>query len=374
MAHSYTPGLRVTTRTRIVKTRRLPLKGQVVVQPGQVVRAEDVVARTELPGNVHPVKAAGQLGIHQQDIEQYMLKKVGATVAKGEVIATAKSFFGVFKSHVASPVTGTVESISAVTGQIILREPPIPVEVNAYIDGTVTEVLPGEGVVVEAIGAFLQGIFGVGGESAGVLEVVVKDPDEELTPDHLAAEHRGKIVVGGSRVHRATVGKARELGVRGLVAGGIDDADLRQILGYDLGVAITGHESLGVTVVITEGFGKIRMAQRTFDLLQRFQGQKASINGATQIRAGVMRPEVIVPTEVKLVSVAAEPEQLGGMQIGSPIRVIRVPYFGRLGEVLALPPELVTIESEAKVRTLKVRFQDGSEAVLPRANVEMIET
>ena len=66
MAHAYTPGLRVTTRTRIVKERRLPLKGEVVVKAGEVMRAEDVVARTELPGNVQPVKAASMLGIHQE--------------------------------------------------------------------------------------------------------------------------------------------------------------------------------------------------------------------------------------------------------------------------------------------------------------------
>ena len=43
----------------------------------------------------------------------------------------------------------------------------MPVEVDAYIDGMVTEILPGEGVVVEAEGAFIQGIFGVGGETCG---------------------------------------------------------------------------------------------------------------------------------------------------------------------------------------------------------------
>ncbi len=55
------------------------------------------------------------------------------------------------------------------TGQVIIREPPIPVEVDAYIDGVVSEVMPSEGVVVESEGAFLQGIFGVGGETIGPL-------------------------------------------------------------------------------------------------------------------------------------------------------------------------------------------------------------
>ena len=63
-----------------------------------------------------------------------------------------------------------------------------------------------------------------------------------------------------------------------------------------------------------------------------------------------------------------------GLRVGSPVRAIREPYFGRLGTVAELPPELQCLETEAKVRVLTVRFDDADEvAVLPRANVEMIE-
>jgi len=233
MAHAYTPGLRVAARTRVAQTRRLPLKGKVLVEKGAVVTEDTVVARTELPGNVQAVKAASLLGVHQQDLETYMLKMVGDPVQKDEPIAMAKSFFGLFKSQVKSPVTGTIEVVSGVTGQIMLREPPIPVEVNAYISGTVTEVISEEGVVVETVGAFIQGIFGVGGESSGVLVPVVQAPDEELSPDLLRPEHRDHIVIGGSGVHREAVDRARQLGVRGIGVAGIDDADVRQILGYE---------------------------------------------------------------------------------------------------------------------------------------------
>jgi hypothetical protein len=46
-----------------------------------------------------------------------------------------------------------------------------------------------------------------------------------------------------------------------------------------------------------------------------------------------------------------------GMEIGSSIRVIREPYFGRLGKVADLPPELRQLETEAKVRVLEVEFE-----------------
>jgi hypothetical protein len=373
LAHAYTPGLRVTERMRILKVRRLPLKGSVIVKQGDAVQAETVVARTELPGNVQPVKAASLLGVHQQDLREFMLKKEGDRVARDEEIATSKSFFGLFKAHCRSPVQGTLESISDVTGQVIIREPPIPVEVDAYIDGRVAEVMPGEGVVVEAEGAFLQGIFGVGGETVGILQSAVKSADEELTEAHLNAEHAGKVVVGGSLIRIPALKRAIAVGAKAVVVGGLDDQDLRALLGYDLGVAITGQETIGCTVVVTEGFGKMSMAHRTFDLLLALQGKKVSVNGATQIRAGVMRPEIVIPLGDHK-SIARAEAQNEGMTIGSPVRVIRVPYFGRLGAVAALPPELQVLETEAKVRVLKVRFESGEEAILPRANVEMIES
>jgi len=375
VAHAYTPGLKVSERTHIVKLRRLPLKGQVIAKKGDHVKAETVVARTELPGNVQPIKAASILGVHQADLMEVMLKKEGDSVSRDEIIATSKSFFGLFKSHCKSPCDGVIESISTVTGQVIIREPPIPVEVNAYIDSVITEVLPDEGVVAEAVGAFIQGIFGVGGEAHGDLAIATDDPSLPLKAEDLKPEHRGKIVVGGSQVGIDCINKARQLGVLGLVVGGIDDSDLRALLGFDLGVAITGHEDLGVTVVVTEGFGQMTMAHRTFELFRKFAGRKVSINGATQIRAGVMRPEICIPLGHPSETVGAEVQvDSKGLVLGSPVRVIRMPHFGALGEVVELPPELQQVESEAKVRVLKVRFQDGSEAILPRANVEMIES
>jgi hypothetical protein len=62
------------------------------------------------------------------------------------------------------------------------------------------------------------------------------------------------------------------------------------------------------------------------------------------------------------------------MKPGDPIRIIREPMFGRIGAVKSLPPDLTAIPTESHVRVLTVTFPDGSEATIPRANVEMIES
>ena len=372
MAHAYTPGLKVAAGMTIRSERRLPIEGEVIVRVGDKVEAEDIVARADLPGNVQLVNVANLLSIPAGDIKDYMLKKEGEPVTKDEIIGATKGFFGLFKSQARVPTDGTIESMSDVTGQVIIREAPIPVDIKGHIDGAIVEIISNEGAVVETYGTYIQGIFGVGGETVGTLEVVVDSPGTPLTPDLIQSAHRDKILVGGSVVGNDAIQEAIRRGVRGLIVGGIHDSDLRALLGYELGVAITGSEALGITLVITEGFGEISMAARTFNLLKEQEGMTASINGATQIRAGVVRPEIIIPFQPHEEVVETE---TGGdaLDIGAPIRIIREPYFGRLGRVSALPVELQQLETEAKVRVLGVELEDGSQVVLPRANVEIIE-
>lgn len=374
MTHAYTPGLRISERTKVTSQRVLPLLGDVVIKKGDVLKAEDVVARTHLPGKVHAINAVNRLGIQPKDLREYMLKKEGDPVQKDEIIAETKPWVKILKTVLLSPITGTIETISTITGQVLLREPPKPIQVFAYVDGTVIEVMEKEGVVMETTATFIQGIFGVGGETVGELAIAVNKPDDVLTADRLLPIHKDKIIVGGAFIKHDAIDKARRIGVKCIIVGGLDDEDLRKLLGYDLGVAITGSEEIGITLIITEGFGQIPMAQKTFGLLKSRSDAKTSVNGATQIRAGVVRPEIIIPYETGKISGEEMDKPLDrGMETGDTVRVIRVPYFGKIGKIKALPFSPQTIETEATVRILEIEFPDGSTAVVPRANVEMLE-
>lgn len=364
----------MTEQTVVRRRRQLPLPGTVLVAVGDLVQSNQPVARAELPGKVYPLNLANQLGVAPDEIKEYLIKKEGESVQQDEILAENKPLIKWFKTEIKSPITGTVESLSTITGQVLLREPPRVLELSAYVDGTVVEVHPRQGVTVEAQCSLVQGIFGIGGETSGLLTMAVASPDEALTPAHVKADMKGKIVVGGSFLPAETMAKAKEVGVAGLVVGGIHDKDLRALLGYDLGVAITGTEQVGFTLILTEGFGTIPMAQKTFTLLSAHAGEKAAISGATQIRAGVIRPEIIIakPAGAAQAGVAAAPQR-EGIRIGDPVRIIRDPLFGKIGEVSALPTDLQKIPTESDARVLEVRFPDGQVAVIPRTNIEVIE-
>jgi len=374
MSHAYTPGLRVTNKTKITKKRILPLKGDVVVAVGDKVSPNSVVARTEIPGPVEPINVANILGVPPEDVAEAMLKKEGEAVEQGEVIARSKSFFGLFTSAAKAKISGTIENISHITGQVLLRGAPMPVEVKAYLEGEVTEVFENEGVAVTTWGAFMQGIFGIGGEAYGKIKIVSKTNKDILSEKEIDNSCKGCVIVGGSLVTADGLKKAIAVGAVGIVVGGFNDKDLRDFLGYDLGVAITGSEGKGISLVVTEGFGEIMMAQKTYDMLKAHAGKLACINGATQIRAGVIRPEVVIPSleNISKADQVLQQENVG-LEVGSPIRIIREPYFGRLGKVVGLPAPLQKLESESHARVLEAEFPDGTKAIIPRANVEALE-
>lgn len=371
MGSAYTPGLTVSADHIVHKVRRLPLKGQVLVASGDRVDPDTIVARTELPGALQAIKAAEKMGVEAKDVPSLLRKQVGDTVAKGDMVAESKGIFGMMKTPVISAYDGTIESLSEATGTLLVREAPTPVEISAYMRGRVIDIIPEEGAIIETRGAIIQGIFGVGGEHLGEIRIATDSPEETLDVKHLKDGDAGKVMIGGSGVTLEAIHKAAEMGVVGIVTGAVRDVDLTKYLGYDIGVAITGQESIPLTIIATEGFGTLTMAQRTFELFKSLEGKQASVNGATQIRAGVIRPEVIVPNDS---AVGDAPKETGGglLENGTSIRVIREPYFGCIGSVTDLPAELQTVESGTEVRVLKAKLQDGRDVTVPRANVEII--
>ena len=313
------------------------------------------------------------LNIGPADIFDSLKVKEGDHVKKGDLIAQTEGIFGFFKSELFAPIEGTIESISDITGQIIMREAPVPVEIDAYMSGSVKTVIPEEGVAIVTNAAFIQGIFGIGGEARGNINILVKDRSKELTENLINETHKGKIIVGGSFISLKTFKKAMEIEVAGVVIGGFNYYDLEEILGYKLGVAITGSEEINTSLIVTEGYGNIQMGKRTFELLSKHNNNFVSINGATQIRAGVIRPEIVIPLKENVLDVIKTSDSNMGIQKGSLVRVIRAPHFGSMGMVLELPPELQKMESETMVRVAKINV-DGNELTIPRSNLEMVET
>jgi hypothetical protein len=367
MGGAFTPGLAIAAVTTVRRTRRLPIRGEVLVRVGDTVDGTAAVASAAIPGTLAVVKAAQALGGAADQVERFCLVREGDRVTREQVLAERSYFFGLFTNRCRSPRVGIVEYISKLSGNIGVRGESLPVVCKAYLAGTVVDVMEGEGVVVEATAALVQGIFGIGGERHG--ELLWMGEGDALRGDQIGLEHRGKVLLHPRRIDASALRAAAIHGVIGLVGGSMIDAELMDYLGFNIGVAITGEEPVPFSLILTEGFGDMQMPRRTQELLQSLSGRHAAVNGATQIRAGVIRPEIIVPRSGPAPAVAAGG---GELVIGTRVRCIRRPNFGALGVVTALPDQPRRIETGSNVRVLSVRLDSGADVTIPRANVEIL--
>ena len=117
---------------------------------------------------------------------------------------------------------------------------------------------------------------------------------------------------------------------------------------------------------------KIQISDKTYNILKEHNGKYASINGATQIRAGVIRPELVISLNDNADNCRELSEVDLIIQEGSKVRVIRQPYFGLLGTVVSLPKDPVSIDSETKARVAEIEFSNNERKLVPRANLEII--
>ncbi|MCL4425934.1 MAG: hypothetical protein M1553_10970, partial [Firmicutes bacterium] len=255
-----------------------------------------IVIREEFGKEEPPVSfdVAFELGARPRDVRGYMLRKEGDEVKKGAIIAKKGETAAFFTKTAIAPISGIISEINDQTGYVTIARPFKEVVVKGYINGRVTRVLPNRGVVIETPAIRLTGIFGLGREVHGELKVVVNSHRDILTEEKITPDCAGKIIVGGSFATNEALKKALDTGVKGVITGTANYLNITKSLGVKLGVGITGQEDIGMTVILMEGFGHLDMREEVFVTLKALEGTSASINGATQIRAGAIRPEIIV--------------------------------------------------------------------------------
>ena len=190
------PQSRVLPRTRIQRERLLPTRGDVRSSIGARVDALEVVAFSE-GGNVRPLPLARYLRVSENALPQYMLKRVGERAQAREVIASKPEFLGMFQRIYRAPGVGR---LAALRGSWLAFDLEARYELKALYRGTVLNVLPRAGVVIEATGALVQGVWGSGGEGVGVIKKMVHQPSDILTDEPINVSVRGMILLGGAGV------------------------------------------------------------------------------------------------------------------------------------------------------------------------------
>jgi hypothetical protein len=246
----------------------------------------------DAPGPV-TLDATKELGVSPSALARFKSPGAssGALVIKGQVLASRRSESGRRYIMVRSPFYGRITEVSRTSGTISLTPLFKSPNITAYLKGRVTRVAAGDGVEVEGAASIFSGVWGLGGEGYGTLHAV----DGDLTPE-LDLPERSVVALSGTASYEGLI-HARDAGVAGVVLGYLSSETVVRYAGSAKNMGITGDELVPFPVVLTEGFLPAPMRPETFAAFAECRGLTCSIKGTTHIRAGVIRPEVVISRE-----------------------------------------------------------------------------
>jgi hypothetical protein len=144
------------------------------------------------------------------------------------------------------------------------------------VAGIVREVRPGTAIVVRATGRAMHGIVTLGGPTAGRLHIAAGG-DGELRTGGLDVGLAGTILVVGSRIEAETLTRARAMGVRGIIVGGLASKERRDFLASERRQRAALHRLPPYAVLVLEGAVRRPIASPVLDVLAALEGREVAI-------------------------------------------------------------------------------------------------
>jgi hypothetical protein len=314
------------------------------------------------------------------EVVKSLTRQAGSDVNAGEVLATVRA--GLRKRELKAPEDGTLVAVDAVSGQLRFRPAGNKGELKAHVAGTIESIDGQRGVSIVTSGIRLNGIWGLGGETVGVLRVLTQRRDEDLAGDALDARAALAVVAAGRAASADALKKAAAAGVKAVILGSLEQAELRAFLE---GQGRTGPRwyvggpdwrlpsptpVLPFTIVVTEGFGKLPMAPEAFETLLESDGREVSLAGETRLRGGLSRPEIIIPT-VNRGDARPAPVDGATVQAGTRVRLVDPDHLGLVGAVIQ-GPALRPAGDGMLREMIDVEIDGGGRRSLPINNVEVL--
>ncbi|RMF80038.1 MAG: hypothetical protein D6737_09505 [Chloroflexi bacterium] len=346
----------VIAETTIRRERLLPDNaiGTVTVKANERVDVGTVVARGTVPTRYiildaqkyfrlkNPDELEDLLFVEQNDVVDIRQPIAGKSATKGR--------------RLVSPVTGIVAQIDQ--GRIILQETPEVNELEAGLNGQVLEELAGRGVIIEASGTLVQGVWGNGRRMIGLLRMEPRGGLASLVSDELEMRFRGTMIVTRDPLTSIALDVMATQAFAGVIAPSMSPALRQQAI-----------ESRG-TIMLTEGFGDMRMNIAVYNLLRDNDGEQATLDAVLPDRMETDRPELIINRSYTH-DRPPRPQLHRGLEPEMEVRLTRHPYAGQLGHVVDLPKTPCMLDNGLRVPCARVELISGETVLVPFANLEV---
>jgi hypothetical protein len=339
--------------THIQRTLRLPTNGRVLVRTNQKVNATDIIAEAHQEGRHILVNVRRALGLAStKETESLIDRKVGEKVQKGDVIAKIGRFL---PKVVRAPEDGEIVAIN--NGQVLLEVEARLFQLKAGFSGSVAEVLPDRGAIIEAHGTLIQGIWGNNQIDQGLMLALAQTAGEALTRDRLDVSMRSAVIVGGYCADPEALRMSNELPLRGMIVGGMEAA------------LIPLANTLVFPLIVLDGFGPVPMNSAAFKLLSTNDKREICLNAAAWNLSTGDRPEVIIPLPVE----GRLPKETDEFKPEQVVRIQGAPYTGQIATLVRVRPWLTALPNGLRVPAADVRLESNEVVSIPLANLDVLE-
>ncbi|MDQ3099454.1 MAG: hypothetical protein M3Q44_06945 [bacterium] len=346
------PFYRIQKIPKKIITRKLPTKGKLFVETGEIVTPADILGEYRQAAGFHIVNTGLQLGVNPSKAAHYITRRVGEKVFKGEILAEKKQLFKKESDRVYASIDGTIDNINTKNGQIMLRITKKSESIPAGVWGKVINTVDSTSVDIETQVIQFQGKLGRGFNREGSIKVIASK--HEVIKEHMIKEeHADKILFGGSMLPKSALSKAINIGVMGFITGGIEYQDL---------IAIGAESDIGITIVAMEGFGTIPINDELYSEFIRYENYYCFISGQDNT--------IIIPLD-KMDQKENKQEQEKNLEINAKVRIVFDQNIGEIGIVKELIAEH-TFRSGIKSPAAKITFKNN-EYIIPQNNIEILD-
>lgn len=358
---TYFPDQRhLLARTAIRRERLLPdgAIGAVDVGMADQVHLRDVVARGSVPSRYSILEAATYFNTRRPEaIESKLLVQMGDFVSVDDVVIGKANRRG---KHMVSPVNGIVAYIGE--GRIIIQEIPEQIEVQAGLEGRVVHVNTERGVVIETLGAVLQGVWGNGRFAIGQLRIEPPDGLETIYSDQIDIEYRGAVVVTRRPLKALSFDVIEDQEIGAVIAPSMDAGLIERAL------------ALPRPILLVQGFGDSRLNDYILRFLtgdNSLVGRQATVDAVLPDRFESRRPEVIINVPAQRGDRPPTPAVNLRLRVGMSVRLTRGPFAGMVGRVTDLPKMPQVLDNGLRVQCARIELPTGQTASVPLTNLEI---
>lgn len=338
----------------IKRERVLPVPGHVLVRRMQKVAPTDVIVVAPMTPRFILLDIAQGLNVTPARADELLQRQSGDELVKGDVIAGP---VGIFKRVIRAPDPGIIKI--AGEGKVLYEISSPDHELQAGMDGTVTNIIPERGAIIETKGALIQGVWGNGRIAYGVVQPVSNDLLQELVPEQLNIGYRGVIITAGYCRNPDVLEAAGNIPVKGLILGTIS-SDL-----------IPLANSVDYPIMVVDGFGDHPMNRAAEEILVANKDRNIALNAQRLDPFLGNYPEVIISQTAH--ADTELPSEAETLRAGKKVIIINGPNKNKIGKIEIILPRKQKLASGIETKVAEVSFPNDQRAAVPLNNLEIMK-